>query len=68
MRINSIIKYDYKPHKDEGEMPFNTSKFYIYLGEIPNMLGHCIIMDYNTKEIYTGIHIDMFREATENEW
>ena len=38
---------------------------FIYLGEIPNMLGHCIVVGAFTGKVYSRIHIDNFVEITE---
>jgi len=30
----------------QNKYPFEKDRIYIFFGEIPNMLGHCIVMDY----------------------
>lgn len=40
---------------------------YIFLGEIPNMYGHCVICSYQTGKIYCGYHTDNFIEIEEDE-
>lgn len=40
---------------------------YVYLGEIPNMLGHCVVSCYRTGQILSGYHTDNFVELTEDE-
>jgi hypothetical protein len=47
--------------------PFKKGHPYLYFGEIPNMKGHGIFIDMRTTKMYTGWHIDMFREMTEEE-
>lgn len=37
----------------------------IFLGEIPNMPGHCVV--YSNKQITIGWHTDNFKEIPENE-
>ena len=39
---------------------------FIYLGEIPNMPGHCVIVGMNGRT-YFGFHTDDFQELDENE-
>lgn len=39
---------------------------FLYLGEIPNMKGHCAIVDRNGKT-HWGWHIEDFRHPTEDE-
>jgi hypothetical protein len=37
------------------------SSFFIYLGEIPNMPGHCVVADYGNKgRILSGFHTEDF--------
>lgn len=38
----------------------------VFLGEIPNMPGHCVIIGRSGKT-YIGYHIDDFRELTGDE-
>jgi hypothetical protein len=47
---------------------FDKDNFFIYLGEIPNMLGHCVVVGYESGKIYSGYHIENFRLPTENEF
>ena len=42
----------------------------LYLGEIPNMLGHCAVVTFDRREggrVLWGCHLDSFRYATEDE-
>lgn len=50
----------------EGEWgyPFSKDHRYIFLGEIPNMGGHCIVMDDKGKH-YVGFHTENFVELSE---
>ena len=51
-------KYGYT--KEMGEGP------YIFFGDIPNMQGHCVVM--NRKGKFTvGMHTDIFVELTSEE-
>ncbi len=40
---------------------------YLFLGEIPNMKAHCIVVDVDTGEIHIGHHTNRFKELTEDE-
>ena len=42
--------------------------FFIYLGEIPNMRGHCVVLGYTSNTVYSGYHIENFRLPNENEF
>lgn len=55
--------------KEQPHHPFlKKEQAFLYLGEIPNMLGHCAVVGHNTGRVYSGFHIDDFREFTEEEW
>jgi len=57
-----VIALDgYGPPRDE----YNNNVF-LYLGEIPNMRGHCAVVDRNGKT-HWGWHIENFRHPTEDE-
>ena len=43
------------------------NKLFIFLGEIPNAPGHCVLADLDTGKIEGMWHTDNFREATEEE-
>ena len=40
---------------------------YIFLGEISNMPGHCVICSHQTGKIYSGFHTDNFVAIPEDE-
>lgn len=40
---------------------------YVFLGEIPNMVGHCVVINHKTCQIYTGFHTEDFIELTDDE-
>lgn len=40
---------------------------FVFLGEIPNMLGHCVVIGYSSGEVYSGFHTENFSEVTEDE-
>ena len=39
----------------------------IFLGEIPNMPDHCVLLDSVSHNVYAGYHTDGFVELTEDE-
>ena len=45
--------------------PFKKEHPYIYFGEIPNMPGHCIVMDHGTGKFFSGYHTEHFIEINE---
>jgi len=48
--------------KDEENRPLDYNAIYIFLGEIPNMPGHCVVVDSSTDKIFSGYHTDRFGE------
>ena len=40
----------------------NGKCIYVYLGEIPNQRGHCVVSGDVSGRIYSGNHIEFFRE------
>lgn len=48
------------------QYPFKTGQCFIFLGEIVQMPGHCIVADRKGK-IHWGFHTDNFRDPTEDE-
>ena len=42
-------------------------KQFIYMGEVPNAPGHCMLYDLTTNEMIGMYHIENFREATSEE-
>jgi hypothetical protein len=47
--------------------PFRATRTYVFLGEIPNMPGHCIVADIKTGRLFSGYHTEQFREVTDEE-
>jgi len=48
---------------------FSKEKTYVFLGEIPNMPGHCVVVEYSDKaaKVFTGYHCDNFIELAKDE-
>jgi hypothetical protein len=47
--------------------PFKPKKAYLFLGEIPNLPGHCLVADAKTGRIWTGYHTENFQEFARHE-
>lgn len=58
------ILQPYKLTKISGDML--AESFLIFLGEIPNMREHCILIG-QSGTVYSGFHIEDFVELTEDE-
>ena len=44
--------------------PFAKDMPLVYLGEIPNMPGHCVVAGSKTGRVYSGYHIETFVELS----
>lgn len=64
-RLNALVKY--ATCLDERVGPFGKKAVLVYLGEIPNMPGHCVVADVKTGRIHAGFHSDRFTEILEDE-
>ena len=65
-RQYSLVRFNFDalPEEYRDSYPFSSEHRYIYLGEIPNMGGHCIVMDDAGKH-YVGFHTENFIELSE---
>lgn len=65
----SLVRFNYEDLEAEyhRKYPFTESKTYIFFGEIPNMLGHCVVMDHVTGQFYSGYHTENFIELSDDE-
>ena len=68
-RQYSLVNFDFSamPLKYHKAYPFTENGAYVFLGEIPNMLGHCIVVDHVTGQIYSGDHTENFIEVKEDD-
>jgi hypothetical protein len=63
----SLVVFE-PPHSTvKKKYPFRQNQILVFLGEIPNMKGHCIVADIQTGKIHSGYHSKNFREALEEE-
>ena len=65
-RQYSYVKFtfDTLPEEYHAHYPFYPKVRYVYLGSIPNMPGHCIVMDDDGKN-YVGYHSENFVEISD---
>ena len=49
--------------RTDKEHPIMKEKVLIYLGEIPNMRGHCVVIGHESCRIFSGYHIENFRNS-----
>jgi hypothetical protein len=68
-RQYSLVRFSYEdiPEEYHSGYPFIPDRLYIFLGEIPNMPGHCIVIDHGDGTVHSGYHIENFSEISEEE-
>jgi len=69
-RNNSLVYFDFESLPsgyDTTLYPFKKDYNYIFLGEIPNMPGYCIIVDPITNDFYSKYDINLFKEYLKGE-
>lgn len=50
-----------------NEYPFSKHDRFVFLSEINNMEGHCVVVNWKTGQVLSGYHTDDFVELTEEE-
>jgi len=58
---------DFLKEKNIQDCPLSQEKTFIFLGEMPNMRGHCVVVGQKTGKVFCGYHIENFIELTEDE-
>ncbi len=61
----SLVKFVGSPR--DKHMPFKTTSTYLFLGEVVQMPGHCVVADVETGRIWSGYHTDNFRELPKDD-
>lgn len=64
-RVKALVKCLPCPGESRPIFPKNAAL--VFLGEIPNMPGHCIVADVETGTVRVGLHTDRFVELSEEE-
>jgi len=65
----SLVRFDFDslPSRYRKQYPFRRGAMYVFLGEIRNMAGHCVVADARTGRLYSGYHTENFVELTAHE-
>lgn len=72
LEVNSYVVFNVEScgrnsYVDYYEKTFPEGKLFIFMGEIKQCPGHCLLLDLSTGLILGMYHTCNFREATENE-
>ena len=67
-RTLSLVRFDAAalPQSFRRKYPFRARRTYVFIGEIPNMPGHCVVADHRSGQVYSGYHTEHFVELTED--
>jgi hypothetical protein len=71
IKVNTMVKFDYENLPKEyfeiyGKL-FPKDETFVFMGELTQMPGHCILCNYNTGKIICGYHIENFIPLTREE-
>ena len=68
-RFLSLVRFrhDDLPAEYLSKYPFVRDRACVFIGEIPNMPGHCVVAGHVTGQIHSGYHTENFREIPEDE-
>jgi hypothetical protein len=63
----SLVRVDASRLSDgsAADYPIRTDVTYVFLGEIPNMPTHCVVVEQQSGRLYAGYHSDNFIELSE---
>ncbi|VTR96751.1 unnamed protein product [Gemmata massiliana] len=61
------FQFDLLPVEYHERYPFIRDGVYVFFGEIPNMPGHCVVVDHRSGRVYSGYHTEHFAEIPEDE-
>ena len=69
IRQNALVKFDFSMihDMDYHEYPFGPEDRFVYIGDIVQMPGHCIVVRMSDGQNFAGYHTDDFIELTEEE-
>ena len=71
IKPNTLVKFDFssmpKKHWQQYRNNFPNQETLVYLGEIEQLPGHCIICGYESGKIHCGFYTNNFIPLTENE-
>ena len=65
----SLVRFEFDslPNRYRKQYPFGCGAMYVFLGEIRNMGGHCVVADARTGRLYSVYHTKNFGEIPAHE-
>ena len=71
IKVNTMVKFDYdrmpKEYWSDYKKIFPKYTTFVFLGELVQMPGHCIVCNYTTGQIVCGYHTENFIPLTKEE-
>jgi len=69
IREKALVRFDFEntPAEYHKAYPFTEKDRFVYLGDIVQMPGHCIVVRLKDDKVFTCYHTDDFVELTEEE-
>ena len=69
MEKNTLVRFDFDdlPVNYHGEYPFTRKDRFIYLGDIVQMPGHCVVVRISDGHVFCCYHTDNFVKVPEEE-
>lgn len=69
MKINTLVRYVFLglDKKHLRHIPFTKDDTFVYLGDIVQMPGHCIVIRMKDGKVFCGYHTEDFVEIPEEE-
>ena len=69
MKERSLVKFDFSMihSMDEHNYPFGPEDRFVYMGDIVQMPGHCVVVRVSDGKNFVAWHTDNFIELTEEE-
>ena len=64
-RMYSLVTFE--PYGPWELYPFKQDTIFVFLGEIPDMEGHCIVIEKGSSEVHVGYHTENFHEIPKND-
>lgn len=65
-KLPRVVIVDAMPKGYEDKYPWKAGDSMLFLGELANMPGHCVVAD-RAGRVFWGFHTDNFREPTDDE-
>jgi len=69
MKNNTLVRFDVASinPKYQHEYPFSESDRFVYMGDIVQMPGHCVVVRLGDGKVFTCYHTDDFIELVDKE-